>query len=97
MPGRAARIRLAVVGPQRQHIVAAGPHRRGRIEAEAREGAFVAAELDPVQPDVGDDARRLEFEEAALARSRRAAGAAIPAHAAIAVERRVAGRAAVAE
>src|SRR3546814_1131824 len=76
MPGRAARIRLAVVGPHRQHIVAAGPHRRGRIEAEAREGAFVAAELDPAQPDVGDDARRIEFEEAALARRRRAEGAA---------------------
>src|SRR3546814_6925480 len=78
MPGRAARIRLAVVGPHRQHIVAAGPHRRGRIEAEAREGAFVVAELDPVQPDVGDAARRIESEEAALARRRRAEGASIP-------------------
>src|SRR3546814_8895509 len=54
-------------------------------------------ELDPVQPDVGDDARRIEFEEAALARRRRAEGAAIPAHAAVGVDRRVAGRAGVAE
>src|SRR3546814_4052965 len=67
------------------------------IDAEAREGAFVAAKLDPVQPDVGDDARRVEFQEAALARRGRAKGAAIPAHAAIGVDRRVAGRARIAE
>src|SRR3546814_9712102 len=55
------------------------------------------AKLDPVQPDVGDDARRVEFQEAALARRGRAKGAAIPAHAAIGVDRRVAGRARIAE
>ena len=64
-------LRDAVVDLDEENVLAGRSQRVRDVVSEERETAFVLAELASVEPDIRDEARRLEFQPFASASGRR--------------------------